>query len=127
MSRDAENGGSAKKPPSRSRSWTRSPSPRRSQEGRGKARDVSSPNDPTPGIRIKGQAEAERQRNKIESEVCHLVRRVLISCADLRCAICYHRMLMSLRILILKFSGGEKVSSRRRLCATKSFAHGRGR
>jgi len=35
---------------------------------------ASSPNGPTPGIRIKGQAEAERQRNKMESgEVCHLV------------------------------------------------------
>jgi len=35
------------------------------------------------------------------------------------------RTLMSL--WILKFSLGEKVSSRRRLCATKSFAHERGR
>ncbi|KAN0125559.1 hypothetical protein V8E52_000766 [Russula decolorans] len=67
-SRDVENGRSAKRLPSRSKSWTRSPSPRRSQEeGRGKARDVSSPNGPTPGIRIKGQAEVERQRNKMES------------------------------------------------------------
>ena len=33
---------------------------------------MSSPGGPVPGIKIKGQAEVERQRNKMETdEVCH--------------------------------------------------------
>jgi serine/arginine repetitive matrix protein 1 len=74
-SRGAENGrGATKRPSSRSsRSRTRSPSPRkRHDEGKGRGRDLSLPNDPPSGIRIKGQAKAERQRNKMDTSEVRL-------------------------------------------------------
>ncbi|KAI0302421.1 hypothetical protein B0F90DRAFT_1714636 [Multifurca ochricompacta] len=67
-SRGAENGRSTKRLPSRSRSRTRSLSPHVPyDDGKGKGRDFSSPSGPTPGIKIKGQAKVERQRNKVEA------------------------------------------------------------
>jgi serine/arginine repetitive matrix protein 1 len=63
-SRGAENGrGATKRLSSRSsRSRTR-----RHDEGKGRGCDLSPPNGPPSGIRIKGQAKVERQRNKMDT------------------------------------------------------------
>ena len=54
-------------------------------DGRGKGRDLSSPSGPVPGIKIKGQAQVERQRNKTETgEVCyslHVARVLYLGCS----------------------------------------------
>jgi hypothetical protein len=121
-----ENGRGATKRPSsrsRSRSRSRSTSPRRRHgEGNGGGRDLSPPNGPPSGIRIEGQADVERQRNKMDtSEV-----RLRFTLAYYRCVNAgRHRtpMLARTRRSLL----AEKASSKKRRYVIKSFAQGKER